>query len=241
MLVNTYYLQQEQVDKIKAREGSSTNSFYSTLHLSTHLHQYNNIIMQAPQLEAKNKIRGRLCMIYHQAIHGQYEQAKDAFLRERLTDLISHQDSQIQVLFNRCVVQMGLSAFRQGQYQDSLGWLNDLCSLQKTKEVLGQGLSKQSPNEKEERKRQSLPHHYINVDLVDTVFLLCCMLNETLSILQDPFDQKKFQNKSIFRKFLEFYEKNHHFTEPETNKELVLAATKELVKGRWEEAMGYLL
>lgn len=135
---------------------------------------------------------------------------------------------------------MGLAAFRAGHYSDSYQWLNDLCSLQKTKEVLGQGVSKQSPNEKEERKRQSLLHHYINVDLVDTVYLVDCMLQEVLPILSDPYDQKKYQNKSLFRKFLEFYEKNHHFTEPETSKELVLAATKELLKGRWEEAMQYL-
>ena len=80
----------------------------------------------------------------------------------------------------------------------------------------------------------------MNVDLVDTFYLVTCMLLEVLGILLDPYDQKKFQNKSLFRKSLDFYEKNHHFTEPETNKELVLAATKELVRGRWEEAVGYL-
>lgn len=77
--------------------------------------------------------------------------------------------------------------------------------------------------------------------MVEWVYLIDCMLIDTLGILLDPYDQKKYQNKSLFRKQLEFYEKNHYFTEPETSKELVLASTKELVKGRWEEAMNYLL
>ncbi len=104
LLVNTYYLHQEQVDTINNRAGSSAHSFYSGLHLSTHLLQYMTIIMQATQLEAKNKLRSKLCMVYHLASHGNYQQAKDDFISSRLADAISGQNSQIQVLFNRCVV-----------------------------------------------------------------------------------------------------------------------------------------
>ncbi len=76
-------------------------------------------------------------------------------------------------------------------------------------------------------------HQYINTEFIDTVYLIDSMIIEVVNILLDPYDQKKLQNKSIFRKYLEFYEKNQYFTEPETNREIVLAATKELIKGRW--------
>lgn len=49
--------------------------------------------MRAGQLESKNKLRSRLCMVYHLCIHGEYEEAKDEFLCSRLSDSIPYQDS----------------------------------------------------------------------------------------------------------------------------------------------------
>ena len=77
--------------------------------------------------------------------------------------------------------------------------------------------------------------------MIDNIYLINSMLLEVINILLDPFDLKKTANKTLFKKFLEFYEKNQYFTEPDTNKEIVLAATKELLKGKWSNCYNYLI
>jgi len=72
--------------------------------------------------------------------------------------------------------------------------------------------------------------------MVETIYYIDCMLLEVISIQNDPYDQKKNTNKSFFRKNYDFYEKNQYFTLPENNKETVLTATKELIKGKWNTA-----
>lgn len=53
-------------------------------------------------------------MIYHHCIHNRFETAKDLLLMTHIPEKIVASDNNLQALYNRVIVQMGLAAFRNG-------------------------------------------------------------------------------------------------------------------------------
>lgn len=78
-----------------------------------------------------------------------------------IQDTIQSSDISTQILYNRTIVQLGLSAFRFGEYQI----LVDIQSRNRIKEFLG---------------NDYLPYHmHINLQLTEWVYLISAMLVET--------------------------------------------------------------
>ena len=128
-----------------------------------------------------------------------------------ISDQIATYEIANQVLYNRVIIQMGLAAFRLGFITEAHQALQELCSLQKTKEMLSQGVSRLVILEKEER-RNLLPYHlHINVEVIESVYYTCAMLLEIPQIAQNAQDGGKKIISKLFRKLFETYDKSVDF------------------------------
>ena len=58
-------------------------------------------------------------MVYHDALHDRYAEARDAMLMSGTQELIQHADVATQVLYNRAVAQLGMCALRRGNVVDA--------------------------------------------------------------------------------------------------------------------------
>jgi len=146
-------------------------------------------------------------------------------------------DISTQILYNRVLVQLGLCAFRHGFIQEALNAISEIVSTNKTRELLAQGIAKNSQNEKEERRRL-LPYHYhINIELVESVHLICAMLIDIPAIAADPVEASK--RTRFFRKVFE--SARNFYGPPDTYKDYVLVAGKELHQGNWKKCYESLM
>lgn len=123
-----------------------------------------------------------------------------------IAELGPNLDAGTQIIYNRTLVQLGLSAFSLGLIQESMNALNDIVNSGRLRELLGQGVSKNSYNEKEERRRMLPYHMHINLELVEAVQLMSAMLIE-IPTLDSTDYQKKLALRS-FKKQFEIYRVN---------------------------------
>ena len=125
-----------------------------------------------------------LCQVYFLALHNEFYKARDLMLMSHLQETIQNFDVSTQILYNRTLVQLGLSAFRAGLIPESQTMLLEICGSNRQKELLAQGLQIQryaqiSPEqEKLERQRQLPFHMHVNLELLECVYLTCSMLLE---------------------------------------------------------------
>jgi len=150
-----------------------------------------------------------------------------------------------QIMFNRAMVQLGMSAFRSGKIEDANNCLQDIIQngKDKAKELLAQGITrfqgeKNPEQEKQERSRQIPYHMHINLDLIECILLVSGMLLEIPNIAQSRFRESKRKLISkYFRKSFDFYNDRQLFTgPPENTKESVIVAAKSLERGDWKTA-----
>lgn len=57
-------------------------------------------------------------------------------LKTHLTEIIHLQDIGTQIIYNRAITQIGMSAFRIGLIEESHDILVDICQTQKLREIL---------------------------------------------------------------------------------------------------------
>jgi len=113
-------------------------------------------------------------------------------------------DAGTQVLYNRTLVQLGLCAFSLGLIQETVHALSDIISSTKIRELLGQGLSRFA-NEKEERRRLLPNHMHINIELVESIYLIASVLVEMPALLVDPVEAAKKQRFLAFKRLYDLY------------------------------------
>ncbi|KAG4306508.1 hypothetical protein PORY_000496 [Pneumocystis oryctolagi] len=188
------------------------------------------------------RTRAMLYHIYHHALHNRFFKARDMLLMSHLQDNIFTADIVTQVLYNRTMVQIGLSAFRTGMILEAHCALHEICGTGRMKELLTQGLQIQRYNqvspeqERLERQRQFPFHMHINLELLECVYLTCSMLLEIPSIAASGFspDSKKIISRS-FRRMLD-YNKRQVFTgPPENSRDCIIQASRALATGEWKK------
>ncbi|KAH7339966.1 eukaryotic translation initiation factor 3 subunit 8 N-terminus-domain-containing protein [Rhizoctonia solani] len=176
------------------------------------------------------RTRAMLAHIYHTGLQNDFPRARDMLLMSHVQESINSADAQTQILFNRAVVQLGLSAFRRGMIKEAHGVLGDIFATQRVKELLAQGTGPRG-SEAPTAARVLLPFHvHINTELAEAVFLVSCMLVEAPLIAAE-------QTKAIskpFRRLLEFADRQAFAGPPESTRDCVVQATRALLAGEWE-------
>jgi len=156
-----------------------------------------------------------------------------------IPDMAPNLDINTQITYNRVLVQLGMCAFSLGLIQECVNALTDIVSSGRIKELLGQGISKNSTNEKEERRRMLPYHMHINVEVAEAVHLIASMLIEIPNIVAESIDASKKQSAKFFRKQYEQY--RNFYGPPESFKDYIIVAAKELHQGNWKKCYEYLL
>ncbi|KAL4480377.1 hypothetical protein ABPG74_020893 [Tetrahymena malaccensis] len=237
-LENMYYIHDSILSKVRESDkqiyenGSYFNKQQDTESI---IHYLATLVYKYDQ---SNTTKAILYHIYHHAIHGRTQVARDYLLMSKITDNVNNIDSTLQIFYNRVLVQLGLAYFRQGNFTEAFTFLNDLCSQSgKIKELIGQSHLRYSS---QSDKRKVLPQHqHINVEMIEIVNFICSMLIEAPIMVQET-HSKNVQARN-YRRLLDSYSKSHYISPPEQNRDLIFYATKELQKGSWKACYDYLV
>jgi translation initiation factor 3 subunit C len=159
------------------------------------------------------KTRALLCNVFSLALRDEYQSARTMFIQSQIQDRISNYDIPTQILYNRTLVQIGLSAFRSGLFKDSHSTLQEISSCGKIKELLAQGgwspkFAEKSPEQERIEKSRQLPFHmHINLELVECAYLVSAMLLEIPNIALNTFDSRRKMISKHFRRMFEYSER----------------------------------
>jgi translation initiation factor 3 subunit C len=196
------------------------------------------------------KMRAMLCHIYYHALHGRFMQARDMLLMSHLQDSVHQANNvSIQILFNRVMAQLGLSAFRTGMILEAHQCFDELCQGNRLKELLAQGISmnrynnERSPEQEKAEKRRQTPYHmHMNIDLIESCHLVGAILIEIPKMVANQFDTKRKVTSKALKRVFEASDRNPLAGPPEnTPREIIFAGAKALERGNWRECEGYIL
>ncbi|ORY79880.1 eukaryotic translation initiation factor 3 subunit 8 N-terminus-domain-containing protein [Protomyces lactucae-debilis] len=185
------------------------------------------------------RTRAMLCHIYNLALEDRYYEARDMLLMSHLQDSIHAADIQTQILHNRTMVQLGLSAFRSGLVVEAQQALSEICGGNRVKELLAQGPSKnvRDPEQERQDKARQLPFHlHLNLELSEFVYLTCSMLMEVPEMARGS---KRIISRQ-FRRTLDFADRQIFSGPPENTRDFIMQASKRLSAGDWHGAYDLL-
>ncbi|CAH7686256.1 translation initiation factor eIF-3 subunit 8 [Phakopsora pachyrhizi] len=194
------------------------------------------------------RTRAALCQIFNYALHDEYHRARDLMLMLHLQETVNAADVGTQIMFNRAVVQLGLSAFRLGLIKESQSTLQDIFASQRVKELLAQGVQAQrysqlTPEQEKIEKQRQLPFHmHINLELLECAYLVSSMLLEIPHLAQagnDP-ELKKRQISRTFRRMFEYTERQAFVGPPENKRDHIMQASKALQTGDWKKCVALI-
>lgn len=195
-------------------------------------------------LKNKNKVYAQqalLYSIYYYSVNGGYDVARELFLKSQAYAAIHLAESSVQIHYNRALVQLGLSAFRNGNIEESHQILNEISNSQRVKELLGQGFSTKYPSQASVvEKQRLLPFHmHINLELLECVYMTSSLLIEIPALALaaiNPKDSKKKASLKSFKSKLEFHDRQYFTGPPESIKDHIIYASRALQKGDWAKA-----
>lgn len=257
-LDHIYYKSSELIEIIETNAWSAVSPGYKSKYItleSTADAKYVTLLIDTlctaflAQSNVGLRRRATLYQIYHYALHNEFSKAMDMLLASNIQSSINLSDPSLQILFNRVVVQLGLTAFKLCLIDDCHQILNEVSTSSHLRDILGQQSLQRASNNSNVTTTTStvqicLPfHQHINLDLIDVVFMTCSLLIEIphmaaffsgIKVKRIPFSQKSI------RRTLEHYEKSGFQGPPETLRDHVLYAAKAMQKGDWLQSASYL-
>ena len=85
-------------------------------------------------------------------------------------------------------------------------------------------------------KRRQLPYHmHFNLELLESIFLVCCIFIEVPKMTGSKIHQSRIYSKS-FTKLIDIYEQQTFNGPAENVRETLMSATSSLVCGDWRQA-----
>lgn len=195
----------------------------------------------------KFKVKALCLQLYNLAIHNKFQEARHLMMSTRLSTSIHKQKIQIQINYNRALVQIGLAAFRLGLFEECNQLLLNICQSPNLKESLAQGVSnylrqqeKTLEEEVEEKKRFLPPHLHIGTESLDSVYLATSMFQEIPNLSENRFHlQKKVLNRN-YRKLIEQYDLKGIQFLPQSSRDYIVFASRNLHQSKWKEAFDNL-
>jgi len=204
-------------------------------HLSTFLFKHG---------DARLKMRGLLYQVYYFAIHNKFQEARELMLLSHIQDNVQDSDIATQILFNRTMAQIGLCAFRIGEFRQALHCVSELYQNNRHRELLGQGVStrfdRDEKQEKAEKQRQYPFHMHINLDLLEAVHLITAMFVEVPNLAMHGPSSKRRPISKTFRRLFENHQKQFFTGPPDNTRDTVMAATKALQAGDWKKCEHFI-
>ncbi|SBS87019.1 eukaryotic translation initiation factor 3 subunit C, putative [Plasmodium ovale] len=188
----------------------------------------------------QQKIRALLQLSYNKSLYDDFLHAKELLNVANVHELALSSDIQTQILYNRNLIQLGLCAFRHGKIYEAHCCLVEICAQNKHRELIAQGIStlknqeKTVEQERAEKRRLLSFHMHIPIEVIECVNNICAMLLEVPNLAKHSYESKKDIISRQFRRFLDIYDKQIFNSPPESNKEIIILATKHLQKGNWK-------
>ena len=232
-----HYIHDDLLAELRNRsKDSETDVFYAVQDSEKAIEAWSQLVYK--EGEAREKLFTALMVSYHHALHGRFEAAKALFLK---ANTASHAgDLGLQVYTNRAVIQIGLSAFYNGNVREAFRSLNDIVSTHRLKELLAQTISankdKTTSQERDERKRAVPYHMYMNTEVIETVYFICAMIIDIPKMAMNPQDPDKHTSSKYFKKLMDFHERQASSGLTEGFREYIIAAAQKLRRGYWKEA-----
>ncbi|CAG9465850.1 unnamed protein product [Pedinophyceae sp. YPF-701] len=193
--------------------------------------------------DERGKARALLCNVYAGSLRGDFYGARDLLLMSHLQGNVQHMDISTQILYNRTMAMLGICAFKEGLVQDAYHCIAELYGSGRMKELLAQGLimsktADRTPEQEALERRRQMPFHmHINLELLETVHLSCCVLLDVPALVRTG--RTSMQSKQFLR-LVENQSKASFIGPPETVRDHVMAATRAMLQGDWRKAFNYL-
>lgn len=182
--------------------------------------------------------RAVLCHIYYYALNDQYYKSRDMMLLSHLQSTIHTAEPQLQIMFNRALVQLGLSAFRKGLIHETQQLLQEIVTSPRQKELLGQGVQRYQQQQSQAEKQRLLPFHmHINLELLECSFYTASLLIEVPLMAQYPdYARRRQSSPKAFRRVLEYRERQVFDGPPENARDHIMLAARALGNYDWKLA-----
>ena len=162
-----------------------------------------------------------------------------------ISDTINDLDIPTRILYNRSLAQLGVAAFRTGDYRGVLSTLGDLYNrFQRLRELLGQGVGKDEDSS--EAKRHVYPYHmFISIDLLDSIHLISGAIVEVPHIAEFGPGSKRISSKFFRRRYLDYFHHharlNQNLSSIDSPRDAILVAAHNMSNGNWKVAWDLIL
>ena len=183
-------------------------------------------------------------MLYHTywlALNGRYEEARDLLLMSQFPEGIHAMPIPEQIMYNRCLAQIGLCAFAEGKMSVAFSAITDIMASGRYKELLGQGFTRAAVNKQSDEykatKKRVVPHHtFTSLPLLDAVHIVSGMLLEVPVMATGVYRRQK-QISRQFRRALDFATASAFQFTPDFMRDIVSDAGQKLLVGDWRAAL----
>jgi len=172
--------------------------------------------------------------------------ARDLLLMSHVQDTINDADIKTRIMFNRSMAQLGLCAFRVGEFRQALNCLAEFYPSTRIREFLAQGISRsyvERDIEKEllERRRQYPFHMHINIDMIEAFHLLSGLFEEVPIMAMYGISNKKRMVSKIFRHHFANYQRQVWNGPPENTRDAVICAAAAMRNADYKKSLKYVM
>jgi translation initiation factor 3 subunit C len=242
-----YYNYNEENDVLLHPEAEASAS-------QTKVNHWAEIILTSD--EPRSRIKALLYQLYSAAIHNRFSFAKERLSMSYLADTINELDIDTRVLYNRTITQMGLSAFRYGNFKAAVSYIGDLYRAHQSRplELLAQGTAsrpydpssstKEDPDLVEAKKRIYPYHQHINLDYLEAAHLISAMIVEIPLIAEHGIASRRIFSKTFrraYQSYLERYSAQNIIPSIDSTREALLAASHSIAQGSWKAGYDLIL